>query len=67
MGRRWRGTDGDRRPSREPARPSARVVLGRALGPTGLLIAGLSVLMLAFSLFVLKRDYDRLEQARVTC
>ncbi len=47
-----------------PHRPSARVVLGRALGPTGLLIAGLSILMLAFSLFVLKRDYDRLEQAR---
>ncbi|HEU5118548.1 MAG TPA: hypothetical protein VFT74_18205, partial [Isosphaeraceae bacterium] len=47
-----------------PSRPSARVVLTRALGPTGLLIAGVSVLMLVFSLFVLKRDYDRLEQAR---
>ena len=47
-----------------PSRPSARVVLTRALGPTGLLIAGVSILMFVFSLFVLKRDYDRLEQAR---
>lgn len=60
----YSGADAGGRVAMSPIRSSARAVLMRALGPTGLLFAAISVLMLAFSLFVLQRDYDRLEQAR---